>query len=65
MNREGELLTADELAQKLRLRPRTIQTWARTGRIPFVKPTLKVVRFDWEAVLVALKQDNRARRSDG
>jgi excisionase family DNA binding protein len=51
---ETELLTVAQLAERLHLRPRTIQTWARQGRIPTVKLSPKVVRFSWPAVLTAI-----------
>lgn len=52
---DSELLTADQLAERLRIRPRTVQVWARQGRIPAVKFSLKVVRFDWNAILAMLR----------
>jgi excisionase family DNA binding protein len=58
----AELLTVSQLAQKLHVQPRTIQAWARAGRIPCVKLSAKVVRFEWEAVLTALH--NQANRGE-
>jgi len=52
---ETELLTVDQLADRLHVRPRTVQAWARRGRIPAVKLSAKVVRFDWCAVLATLR----------
>ena len=49
-----ELLTAEELADRLRVRPDTIKVWTRAGRIPCVRITPKVVRYDVEAVLSKL-----------
>ncbi len=51
---DTELLTADQLAERLHLRPRTVQAWARQGRIPAVKLSPKVVRYNWQAVLAVL-----------
>jgi predicted site-specific integrase-resolvase len=50
------LLTANQLAERLHIRPRTVQAWARLGRIPTVKLSAKVVRFDWQAVLTVLRE---------
>jgi excisionase family DNA binding protein len=52
---DTELLTVDQLADRLHVRPRTVQAWARQGRIPTVKLSAKVVRFDWLVVLAALR----------
>ena len=52
---DTELLTVDQLADRLHVRPRTVQAWARQGRIPTVKLSAKVVRFDWLAVRAALR----------
>jgi excisionase family DNA binding protein len=51
---DAELLTVDQLAERLHIRPRTVKAWARLGRIPAIKPSPKVVRFNWLAVLAAL-----------
>jgi excisionase family DNA binding protein len=58
---DAELLTTDQLADRLHLRPRTIQAWARQGRIPTVKLSAKVVRFDWTAVLAVLRERAKPR----
>jgi len=51
----SELLTTGELAIRLRVRPRTVQHWARSGRIPAVRLSAKVVRYYFDAVLRALQ----------
>ena len=53
---QDELLTPDQLARRLGVRPRTIREWARKGRVPAMRLSRKVVRFDWETVLSALRQ---------
>jgi excisionase family DNA binding protein len=58
---DTELLTADQLAERLHLRPRTVQAWARQGRIPVVRLSPKVVRFDWAAVLTAIRDRVKSR----
>ena len=54
----AELLTADELADRLQVRPSTIRRWAREGRIPTVRLTPKVVRYDLAAVVEAVQTDD-------
>jgi excisionase family DNA binding protein len=56
-----ELLTVDQLAERLQVRPRTLQVWARQGRIPTVKLSAKVVRFEWLAVLAALRGQTKQK----
>ena len=51
---ESDLLTADELAGRLRVRPSTIQRWSRAGRIPKVRLSPKVVRYNLAAVVQAM-----------
>ena len=50
-----ELLTADELGERLRVRPDTIKIWARDGIIPSVRITGKVVRYDFADVIAKIK----------
>lgn len=52
---ETELLTADEVARRLHLKSETIRRWARAGRIPSLRPSPKVIRFNWRAVCEALE----------
>ena len=55
-----ELLTAEEVAERLRVRPDTVRRWARAGRIPQVRLSPKVVRYTFDDVVEAL----RAHSSD-
>ena len=48
-------VTAAELAREVSLRPRTIMNLARAGKIPRIKLSGRIVRFDREAVLSALR----------
>ena len=50
----SELLTPDELADRLHVRPSTVRRWAQEGRIPAVRLTPKVVRYDLAAVVAAM-----------
>jgi len=49
------LETAEAMADRLGVSPRTIRDWARTGKIPCVRITAKVVRFDVADVLQSLR----------
>jgi excisionase family DNA binding protein len=55
MATEKTLVTAVELARELSLRPKTIMDLARAGKIPRIKLSGRIVRFDREAVITALK----------
>lgn len=54
-----EFLTAEQLAERLRLTPETIRRWARGKRIPSVRITPKVIRFNWEEVARALSTTSK------
>lgn len=52
----SELITSDELAERLRLKPATIRLWTREGVIPAVRVGGKVVRYDFLEVVAALRK---------
>lgn len=58
-----ELLTVNEMAERLRVRPATLQRWERDGRVPAVRITPKVIRFDPAAVVESLEKSDE-RRAD-
>lgn len=58
----GDLITAEELAERLRLRPSTIRRWSQDGLIPSIKLTGRVTRFDFDAVRAALTHRSAPRR---
>ena len=58
---DNELLTTNQLADRLHIRPRTVQSWMRQGRIPAVRLSPKVIRFDWEAVVAALRDHAKSQ----
>jgi excisionase family DNA binding protein len=62
---DTELLTVDQLAERLHIRPRTVQLWARKGRIPTVKLSAKVIRFEWLVVLASLRGQTPQREAEG
>ena len=57
------LLTAEELAERLRLRPRTIRRWYRRGFIPAIRFSPKVVRYDLAEVIEAVAKRQLATES--
>jgi predicted site-specific integrase-resolvase len=57
-----KLVTADELADALKVKPETVRGWSRTGLIPAVRLTPKVIRYDLAAVIRALTERQEARR---
>jgi DNA-binding transcriptional MerR regulator len=64
MEQATELLTAEEIAERLRVRPDTVRAWSRRRLIPRVRLSPKVIRYDPAAVIAALtgrqKGDRRA-----
>ena len=51
-----DLLTAAELADRLRVKPETVLAWHRSGRIPSIRLSYKVLRFNLGEVVAALKR---------
>lgn len=48
-----------ETAERLKISTRTLDTWMRAGRVPFLKIGSKTVRFRWADVLAQLQQNCR------
>ncbi len=59
------LLSAEQLAQALGVRPQTVRLWAREGRIPEICISPKVRRFSYPDVLAALKNRSTQRNTEG
>lgn len=55
------LLTADELAERLAVSPRTVIEWANAGLIPEVRLSERIRRFDYGEVINAIRQRSSAR----
>jgi len=51
-----ELLTCEEVAARLHIRPSTVRRWAQDGRIPTVRLTPKVVRYNLSEVVRAMQE---------
>ena len=52
----GDLLTIEELAERLRLHPDTARSLYRRHKIPGIKLGHRTLRFDYAHVLEALRQ---------
>jgi len=52
----GNLITAEQLGERLSLKPGTIKRWAQDGIIPYLRLSGKVIRFDPGEVEEALKE---------
>ncbi len=59
-----DLLTAEQLAERLGVKPRTVKDWQRDGKIPATRLTPKVIRYDLEQVVTVLKQREEATGVD-
>jgi excisionase family DNA binding protein len=56
LHRRHELLDRYDMAERLGVSADTISKWARQGRIPAIRITRKVVRFDHEQITAALRR---------
>ncbi len=61
---DKELLTVEQLAERIHVRPRTVKAWLKSGRIPVVRVSAKVIRFSWSAVLATLQSKQEAKGGD-
>ena len=64
MNEKGGTywLTAEELAERVGVRARTVRLWAREDIIPAVRINPKILRFDPAAVQRALSERTGERK---
>lgn len=51
---DQEIITLEECAKRLSVTPRFLAECARAGKIPRIKITAKVIRFNWGHVLNAM-----------
>lgn len=54
----NELITANELATRLRVSQEMVKGWARKGKIPIYRLGHKTLRFDYVDVLASLKKQH-------
>ena len=64
MSATTELLTVEEMAERLRVRPDTIRVWSRRSLIPAVRINAKIIRYDASEVIEALRVADATRRVD-
>jgi excisionase family DNA binding protein len=57
-NEREEWLTPEELADILRVPCKTVKSWATWGRIPSLRLSYRVLRFNYAAVIAALKAEH-------
>ena len=51
-----KLLTVTDIATFFGVRAETVHSWARSGRIPCIRPSKKTIRFRLEDVVRALER---------
>ena len=56
-----DLLTAEQLAKKLGVKPDTVRKWHRAGLIPASRLTPKVIRYNLDVVVNTLKNRQQSR----
>ena len=59
-----DYLTTAQIAARLHVKPNTILEYAKSGRIPCVRVSRRVVLFEWEKVRVALDRQSVRETSD-
>lgn len=65
MEATPDLLTAQELGERLGVSRETILKWTRRGRIPALRITRKVIRYHLEAVIGALVEQAKVSGGEG
>ncbi len=55
-----DLLDSADLAARLGVSPDTIRRWAREGRIPAIRVSRKVVRYQLDRVIACLESQDKA-----
>jgi excisionase family DNA binding protein len=61
---DGKLLTCDELADALKVRPATIRRWTYAGKLPRVRIGARTVRYRLQDVERVLVRDEPARAGE-
>ena len=61
---ENDLMSAQQLAKRLGVKPSTVRRWFRAGLIPAKRLTPKVIRFNLDEVVTSL-QDRQPLQQEG
>lgn len=56
---QPQFLTVEEVADLLRVKPRTVYGWVALDRIPYFKPSRNRLLFDRDAVLAWVRATSR------
>ncbi len=48
--RQSDLVTSQDIADRFGVTVETVQSWVRRGRVPYIRPSRRVVRFRMEDV---------------
>lgn len=57
---QPDYLTTEQLAERFGVNVTTIRAWVRAGRIPFFRPSRRVIRFNLADVEAAIRQGGEA-----
>lgn len=61
----NELLTADELAQKLKVTAATVANWRHRGVIPSIQINASTIRYSFPDVLAAIRSKAASKTAAG
>jgi excisionase family DNA binding protein len=59
----AELITAEQLAERLKVSPYTVRLWSKEGKIPTIWLSRTVRRFDYATVLAAVQERTEVDRA--
>lgn len=60
-----EYLSTREIAERLRVTPKTIRLWLKSGRLRGLRCTRRTIRLRWSDVLDKLREGERQRAVKG
>ena len=61
MSDDDDVIDRPMLARRLGVADSTVEAWTREKRIPCLRPSRKVIRYSWSAVLAALRPTEPSR----